>query len=314
MYGAGGRRSENNDKETEQFRKLFIGGLSLSTTEEKLRDYFEQWGELVDVVVMKDRHSNRSRGFGFVTYRDPEMVDAAQASRPHHIDGKTVEAKRAMPREESNHPESHATVNRLFVGSLRKDARVDDLREYFSKFGQVTDCEIVCWKESGESRGFGFVTFEDYDPVDKIMLYKPHFLNNNRMEVKKALSKEQINDMKRKQDYDRDPPPMSNYPRSSMANMYDRYNNGNGYRMYGNGSLMATPDPWMDRRYDDRMNGSFGAGSGWADMYERMAPARTMEDFGQYAEQRRYGGGPVRESPSYQRNNPYKGFGGGGRR
>ena len=41
----------------------------------------------------------RSRGFGFITYKDPSMVDEAQEARPHIIDDKQVEPKRAVPRE-----------------------------------------------------------------------------------------------------------------------------------------------------------------------------------------------------------------------
>lgn len=194
------RNSENNDRRTEQFRKLFIGGLTPQTTESMLKDFYSQWGEIVDVVVMKDNISNRSRGFGFITYREPDMVDAAQASRPHEIDGKAVEAKRAMPREDSHTPESHMTVNKLFVGGLKKDVTPEDLRDYFSKFGTIVDYEIVCWKEIGESRGFGFVTFDDYDSVDKAILYKPHHIGSSRADVKKAMSKEQMNETKRKRD------------------------------------------------------------------------------------------------------------------
>lgn len=47
-------------------------------------------------------NSIRSRGFGFITYSEPGMVDAAQAARPHKIDGKVVEPKRAVPRNVSN--------------------------------------------------------------------------------------------------------------------------------------------------------------------------------------------------------------------
>lgn len=85
--------------EPEQFRKLFIGGLDYKTTEETLRSHFEQWGEIVDCVVMRDPQSKRSRGFGFITYSKAHMVDDAQAARPHKVDGREVEPKRAVPRE-----------------------------------------------------------------------------------------------------------------------------------------------------------------------------------------------------------------------
>lgn len=55
----------------------------------------------MDCVVMRDPQSKRSRGFGFITYSKSSMVDAAQASRPHKVDGREVEPKRAVPREVS---------------------------------------------------------------------------------------------------------------------------------------------------------------------------------------------------------------------
>lgn len=55
-------------EEPEQFRKLFIGGLSLNTTDESLRDFYGQWGTIVDCIVMRDSMTKKSRGFGFVTF------------------------------------------------------------------------------------------------------------------------------------------------------------------------------------------------------------------------------------------------------
>jgi len=87
----------------EQFKKIFIGGLSSTTTDESLRDFFAQWGEIMDVIVMKDPATKRSRGFGFITYADAESVDTAMANRPHNLDGKEVESKRAIPKDVSCH-------------------------------------------------------------------------------------------------------------------------------------------------------------------------------------------------------------------
>nr|AAI57292.1 hnrnpa2b1 protein [Xenopus tropicalis] len=72
------------EREKEQFRKLFIGGLSFETTEDSLRNYYEQWGKLTDCVVMRDPASKRSRGFGFVTFSSMDEVDASMAARPLH--------------------------------------------------------------------------------------------------------------------------------------------------------------------------------------------------------------------------------------
>ena len=52
-------------------RKLFVGGLPSDITDQQFRTFFEQFGELLDSVVMFDRDTHRSRGFGFVTFVDP---------------------------------------------------------------------------------------------------------------------------------------------------------------------------------------------------------------------------------------------------
>lgn len=155
--------------ESEQFRKLFIGGLSYDTTEETLKGYFEQWGEIVDCVVMRDPMTRRSRGFGFITYKTAESVDEAQKARPHTIDKRQVEPKRAVPREDSGRPEAHMSLKKIFVGGIKEDTTEAHLREYFSEYGPIESIDIITDKETKRSRGFGFITFDDYDPVDKIV-------------------------------------------------------------------------------------------------------------------------------------------------
>lgn len=91
--------NDGNPTEPEQFRKVFIGGLSYKTDDDTLKNYFAKYGNLVDHVVMKDGTSGRSRGFGFVTYSCSSMVDELMKNRPHIIDGRQVEPKRATPRE-----------------------------------------------------------------------------------------------------------------------------------------------------------------------------------------------------------------------
>ncbi|KAJ8609500.1 hypothetical protein CTAYLR_005465 [Chrysophaeum taylorii] len=88
-------------------RKLFVGGIPPTVTEAEFRQYFERFGAVVDAVVMYDRNTLRSRGFGFVTFADLESARAV-LSQQHELQGKFVEVKSAEPKEVMN--AQHAAV------------------------------------------------------------------------------------------------------------------------------------------------------------------------------------------------------------
>ena len=228
--GRGGRseQEEDYDPEGKSMRKLFIGGLNYSTTEEELRAHFEQFGELVDCVVMKFNDTGRSRGFGFVTYSSAAQLDACQDARPHEIAGKVLETKRATPRSDAGKPEAQASVKKIFIGGVSDDIEDEDLRDYFDQFGRVMNVEQMKWNDTGKKRGFGFVEFDDYDAVDKIVLVGRHHLKNRRLEVKKALSKQEMSMLKGRQED------------VWAGNAGGRGGGGGGGRMNqgGNGSMM----------------------------------------------------------------------------
>lgn len=81
-------------------KKMFVGGLSPEVTDQDFRDYFQQFGELEDSVVMFDRDTQRPRGFGFITFVNEESVDRVLMNFNHNtIKGKWVECKKATPKE-----------------------------------------------------------------------------------------------------------------------------------------------------------------------------------------------------------------------
>nr|GFC89122.1 heterogeneous nuclear ribonucleoprotein 1-like [Tanacetum cinerariifolium] len=68
--------------------KVFIGGISWDTTEEILTDYFSKYGNVSQTVIMRDKVTGRPRGFGFVVFSDPSVLDTVLQDR-HTIEGRT---------------------------------------------------------------------------------------------------------------------------------------------------------------------------------------------------------------------------------
>ncbi|GMR32650.1 hypothetical protein PMAYCL1PPCAC_02845, partial [Pristionchus mayeri] len=184
--------NEHLETEPECFRKLFIGGISPTTTEEMMRDFYGKFGELTDCVVMRDPMTKKARGFGFVTYASKTMVDECMSNRPHEIDGKKVDPKRAVPRDNNSKGESNVSSKRLYVSGIKEDHTEEMLTDYFSKFGTVEKVDIVTDKGTGKIRGFAFVNFDDHDPVDQCILMKSHQVNGYRCDVKKGLTKDEM--------------------------------------------------------------------------------------------------------------------------
>jgi len=79
-------------------QKLFIGGLSFSTSNERLREVFAQAGAVESAAVVTDRETGRSRGFGFVEMATAEEAEAAvKRFNGHELDGRTLKVELAKP-------------------------------------------------------------------------------------------------------------------------------------------------------------------------------------------------------------------------
>jgi RNA recognition motif-containing protein len=84
-------------------KKLFVGSLSWDTNDEGLRRAFSNHGEISEAIVISDRDSGRSRGFGFVTFNDDEAADKAVAAlNGTELDGRTIKVDVAQAKQRSN--------------------------------------------------------------------------------------------------------------------------------------------------------------------------------------------------------------------
>jgi len=79
--------------------KLFIGGLAWHTDDQTLRSKFEEFGQVQEAIVVKDRDTGRSRGFGFVRFsQDSEADNAIQNMNNIEFDGRTIRVDKASER------------------------------------------------------------------------------------------------------------------------------------------------------------------------------------------------------------------------
>ncbi|KAJ0606246.1 putative RNA recognition motif domain, nucleotide-binding alpha-beta plait domain superfamily [Helianthus annuus] len=184
--------------------KLFIGGISWETSEDKLKEYFSVYGDILQAVVMRDKITGRPRGFGFVVFSDPSVLDSVLQEK-HTIDGRTVEAKRALSREEqqvskAGNPSGgrnsggsdsgNMRTKKIFVGGLPATLSEEGFRQYFEAYGNVTDVVVMYDQQTNRPRGFGFISFDSEEAVDRVLHKTFHDLNGKQVEVKRALPKD----------------------------------------------------------------------------------------------------------------------------
>ncbi|KAF2195863.1 hypothetical protein K469DRAFT_546171 [Zopfia rhizophila CBS 207.26] len=165
---------------------MFIGGLNWETTEQSLKDYFSQFGEVSECTVMRDSATGRSRGFGFLTFKDPKCVNIVMV-KEHYLDGKIIDPKRAIPREEQER------TSKIFVGGVSQEATEEDFKNFFKQFGRVVDATLMMDKDTGRPRGFGFVTFDGDAAVDAT-LAGPLQILGKPIEVKRAQPRGNMRD------------------------------------------------------------------------------------------------------------------------
>ncbi|KAI8009482.1 Heterogeneous nuclear ribonucleoprotein 1 [Camellia lanceoleosa] len=158
---------------------------------DQLTKYFGKYGEIRDSVIMKDRHTGRPRGFGFITYADPSVVDTVIAET-HVINDKQVtltktissirrfrhcnlhgqifeqvEIKRTIPKGFAESEDFK--TKKIFVGGIPTSVTEDEFKNFFSKYGKVVEHEIIRDHVTKRSRGFRFVVFDNEQVVDTIL-------------------------------------------------------------------------------------------------------------------------------------------------
>lgn len=156
--GGGGGEPEFYPEPPEE-AKLYVGNLPFDVDSEKLAQLFNQAGIVEIAEVIYNRETDQSRGFGFVTMSTVEEAEkAVELFHRYDFDGRFLTVNKAAPRGSKPERRVDEASYRIYVGNL--PWQVDDARleQVFSEHGKVVNARVVYDRESGRSRGFGFVT------------------------------------------------------------------------------------------------------------------------------------------------------------
>ncbi|XP_061339837.1 heterogeneous nuclear ribonucleoprotein 1-like [Gastrolobium bilobum] len=248
--------------------KLFIGGISRDTNEDTLRQYFQNYGDIVEAVIMKDRTTGRARGFGFIAFAHPAVAERVVMEK-HVIDGRIVEAKKAIPRDDQNVlSRSNSSIHgspgptpirtkKIFVGGLASTVTESDFKKYFDQFGTITDVVVMYDHNTLRPRGFGFITYDSEEAVEKVLHKKFHELNAKMVEVKRAVPKELSPGPSRGQlaGYNYSTSRFSSFPNGCIQGYNPSLAGGHGHRIEG----LLSPDT-VGRSGYPPLSPSYGTG------------------------------------------------------
>jgi len=163
--GGGGGNSEQQPTPEQMGNKVFVGGIPPNVDRDGLQEIFEQFGRVVDAIVMVDQMTMRSRCFGFVTFEQGSNgAAAALAAQPLPVQGRSVEVKLATPRpadqDKRGHgstggPPSGATHSATIAGHLGLRAGKSSTMHAHPEYAGLA----VAYGRSGWKAGYGSRAF-----------------------------------------------------------------------------------------------------------------------------------------------------------
>jgi len=248
-------------KKDDSDKKIFVGGLSWETTNEELKEYFGQFGDITDCTLKTDPTTGRSRGFGFVTFVTSDEVSKVVNQESHTLNGRSIDPKRAKARGGSE------PIKKVFVGGLDPDTSEEEVRRYFGQYGTIAELNLPYDKIKGQRRAFCFITFDTDAEADECCKMAKHTVGEKEVDVKKATPKSQDGGFGRGRGGGFQPGGRGR----GFGDGGQGYNYGNqGYGGYDQGSYPAQNQGWGG--YSQGEGGGYGSGTGQGNSYGK---ART---------------------------------------
>mgnify|MGYP000143129008 FL=1 len=153
--------------------KLFIGGLTIETTEAQIEEHFSKFGFVFDILIIRNRDSNVSKGYGFISCNNIKTYQRIIASE-HTINGRIIDCHASFKKSDDPQKFKENANKKIFVGGISLETTDQDLSNYFSTFGAVRQCYVIKDPVTKRSKKFGFAIMRDLDAVEAVLAVQTH--------------------------------------------------------------------------------------------------------------------------------------------
>ncbi|XP_027355647.1 UBP1-associated protein 2C-like [Abrus precatorius] len=170
-------------------RKLFIRGLGWDTTTDGLRSLFSAYGDLEEAVVILDKATGKSKGYGFVTFRHVDGALLALREPSKRIDGRvTVTQLAAAGNSASNANAADIALRKIYVANVPPDLPADKLLAHFSVYGEIEEGPLGFDKQTGKSKGFALFVYKTPEGAQAALLDPVKTVEGRQLSCKLAIT------------------------------------------------------------------------------------------------------------------------------
>ncbi|GMJ10139.1 hypothetical protein HRI_004683100 [Hibiscus trionum] len=175
------------DQDT-SLRKLFIRGLGWDTTTDGIRSLFSVYGELEEAVVILDKTTGKSKGYGFVTFKHVDGALLALKEPSKKIDGRvTVTQLAAAGNSGTNSNPVDVHMRKIYVANVPYDMPADKLLGYFAQYGEIEEGPLGFDKQTGKSRGFALFVYKTAEGAQAALVEPVKNIDGRQMNCKLAI-------------------------------------------------------------------------------------------------------------------------------
>ncbi|GAB4831389.1 hypothetical protein Ancab_005400 [Ancistrocladus abbreviatus] len=225
-------------------RKLFVRGLGTETTTDSLGALFTSYGDLDEAVVITDKTTGKSKGYGFVTFKHVDGAVLALRKPNKKIDGRMTITHLAAAGGSGPNSEDIA-ARKIYVGNIPFEISAERLLDYFATYGEIEEGPLGFDKQPGKPKGFAFLVYKKEEGAKASLIEPVKMIDGHQVHCKLATDGKK--------------------GKSNTPNVFASGGEVGGGRMGGIGPMSA-PGPMNPQQFGGSNSGfgSFGGGYGHA--------------------------------------------------